>query len=377
MKRKAYLGACLRAHLGACLVACLGACLRGTPLLLLVACGAGKTPTDPDFEAAVVANTYQLLKVQVRALHQAALDLQDAAPLPPDRGWDAALDDAALVSMKNSWIAMRRAWESSEGVLPNLFDSLDKALDSRYEDLLAPPADGSAPAGDADPFDGTGVVGMHAIERILYAPDTPTAVVDWEASQVPGSMPAMWPATAEQAAAFKTGLCEQLVQDCQTLMDSLKSEAINLAIAFEGLTGLMSAQVEKVNLAADHQEESRYSQRTMADLRENLDGTSAIYSEFMDWLATKPGGLAINAEVEQALDMLAQIYSAVNGAAIPEPPPDWDSKLPSTADQQTPFGVLYRAVVQAVDPNRTGSAVDAMNHAARALNLPEFLPPTE
>lgn len=354
--------------------------LGAVPLLLLmplVACGAGKTPSDTDFEAAVVGNTYQLLRVQVHALHQAAIDFQDAAPLPPDRGWDAALDDAALVSMRNSWVAMRRAWESAEGVLPKLFPSSDGALDSRYEDLLAPSTDGAAAPGDPDPFDGSGVIGMHAVERILYAHDTPPAVVDWEATQVPGSMPAVWPATAAEAAAFKTELCQQLVQDTATLVESLKVEAINLAVSFEGLTGLMSAQEEKVNLAADQEEESRYSLRTMDDLRQNLAGTIAIYSEFAEWLATKPGGLAINAEVEQALNMLGQIYSAVEGDAIPEPPQHWDSKLPSTADQQTAFGVLYRAVVQAVDPNRTGSAVDAMNQAARALNLTEYAPPLE
>jgi iron uptake system component EfeO len=153
-----------------------------------------------------------------------------------------------------------------------------------------------------------------------------------------------------------------------------KPDAINLASAFKGLQGLMQAQEEKVNLAAEQQEESRYSQRTMSDLRHNLSGTTDIYGLFTDWLSTKANGLAINAEVEQALDMLGQIYGAVDGAAIPDPPPGWDSTMVSPADQQTPFGMLYRAVLQAIDLNRTGSVLDAMNHAAKSLGLSQLSP---
>jgi iron uptake system component EfeO len=345
--------------------------LAGLPLLLVAACGAGKTMTDADFEAGVVANTFQLLKSRVRALHQAALDLQSAAPASPDRGWDGAMDAAALISMKNSWISMRTAWESSEGVVTQLFPDLDQAMDSRYEDLLSAVVEGGSTTGDADPFDGSGIIGMHAIERILYAPDTPQAVVSYEAG-IGGASPAVWPATAEEAAAFKSGLCQRLVDDSQALVTGWQPERIKLSDAFKGLQGLMQAQEEKVNLAAEHQEESRYSQRTMSDLRHNLSGTTEIYELFTDWLSTKPNGLAINAEVEQALDMLGQIYGGVDGVSIPDPPADWSSKMVSPENQQTPFGMLYRSVLQAVEPTRPGSVVDAMNHAAKTLGLSQL-----
>src|SRR5262249_11867572 len=152
----------------------------------------------------------------------------------------------------------------------------DDALDGRYEDYLT----ALAPAGDPDPFDGQGVTGMHAIERILWAPVIPPGVVTREA-MLPGYQPAAWPATAAQAPELKTGLCAQLVADSQRLLDGWKPHAIDLAGVFEGLTALMNEQEEKISLAASYEEESRYAQRTLGDLRDNLTGTRAVYDLFI------------------------------------------------------------------------------------------------
>jgi iron uptake system component EfeO len=330
------------------------------------ACSSSKK-SDQAFESDVVTSMHGLLLANVQALNQAAHDLQDAAPTPIGRGWDAT-DENAIASMKNAWTSMRKAWEASEGVIAPLFPDLDGSMDSRYDDLLA----GLGAAGDPDLFDGQGVTGMHAVERILFAPLIPPEVVAEEA-MLPGYVAAAWPATQDQAAEFKNGLCARLVTDSQSLVDRWKPQSIDLDQAFDGLTSLMNEQKEKVKLAATHQEESRYSQRTMGDLRDNLAGTRAAYDLFTPWLETKPGGIAINDQVESALDRLNQTYSTVYGDAIPMPPPTLDPTMPLTVpDQATPFGMLYIAVVQEVDPTYTGSAVDAMNHVATALGLPLF-----
>ncbi len=57
--------------------------------------------------------------------------------------------------------------------------------------------------GDPTPFDGTGVTGMHGIERILFANVIPQTVIDFE-STLPGYSPASFPLTAADAADFKT-----------------------------------------------------------------------------------------------------------------------------------------------------------------------------
>jgi iron uptake system component EfeO len=134
----------------------------------------------------------------------------------------------------------------------------------------------------------------------------------------------------------------------------------------------MNEQREKVNKAASEEEESRYAQRTLADIRDNLAGTTKAYALFQPWLRTRPNGAAIDADIEGAFEALARAYAGVSGDAIPQPPDTWSSESPLEADLQTLFGKLYSAVQDAVDPNRPGSAVDGMNRAAKELGFPEF-----
>jgi iron uptake system component EfeO len=339
--------------------------LLAATVLPLAACGSSP-PTDAEFQSQVVANMNQLLLGKVRTLGQAAREMCEAAPVPLGRGWDAT-DQPAIDQMKNAWNGMRSAWESAEGVLASLFPDLDETLDTRYEEFL------SSPAGDRDLFDDQGFTGMHAIERILFAPMLHAAVVQKE-STWPGYVAAVWPATQDQAAEFRNKLCMRTISDVQALEAGLTPGVIDLAIAFAGLTALMGEQKEKMHLAGDYVDESRYARRTLADLRANLAGTRDAYDLFVPWLNSKPDGMAVHDEVVRAFDRLDQTYSSVYGDAVPEPPVGWNSDLPSVADQATDFGRLYVAVVQEVDATYTGSAVDAMNHVARVLGLPEFVP---
>ena len=116
------------------------------------------------------------------------------------------------------------------------------------------------------------------------------------------------------------------------------------------------------------QQESRYSQTTMDDLRSNLDGTRAVYDLFESWLATKTYGTMLDTNAMAAFDRLDVQYTNVTGDAIPDPPPTWTNP-PSAEDTVTPFGALYIAVTNEADPSRSGSAVDTMNLVAQALGL--------
>src|SRR6185503_10193078 len=84
---------------------------------------------------------------------------------------------------------------------------------------------------------------------------------------------------------------------------------INIAIAFQGLIALVNEQREKVQKAASSEEESRYSQRTMDDLRNNLIGTRAVYAVFQPWILAKSDsadpkkdGKTIDGKIQKGFD---------------------------------------------------------------------------
>jgi iron uptake system component EfeO len=341
--------------------------------LLLSACDSPSTPkSDSELQAAIVDNMHTLVMTDMTMLKQAALDLQASAPSTVADGWDGSpAAVASMTSMREAWRRTRTYWERIEGTVAPLFMDLDDSMDARYEDILTALAGG----GDPRPFDEGGATGMHAIERILYAP-SPPPIADYEAT-LAGYWEASWPATDVAAMGMKIGLLQRLVDDAQSLLDRWKGRSIDLNIVFMGLTGLIASQEEKVSLAAQHQEESRYSSTTLADMRSNLTGTRDIYNLFIDWLDTKEAGMSLNDNAAQAFAELDQAYADTPGDALPAPPSTWvNGDAHTSAEVMTPFGMLYTAVAHAVDKNRPGSAVDAMNHVAWALGLSTEPPPS-
>lgn len=367
-----------RSPLGAPSAATLAACaLAFCPL---AACSSSdETPS----QETVAARMQAALLDNLQRMRAAGVELQAAAPAPPDRGWDAQADAAALVAMKSAWARARDAYEHVEGAIAPLFPDLDATMDARYDGFLAVLG---AP-GDANPFDEQGVTGMHAIERILYANVVPPKVLTFEATLI-GYRPPAFPATAAEAQAFKTQLCGRFISDADTLIAQWKPQKIDISGAFSGLIGLVNEQEEKVNLAASGEEESRYAARTMADLRSNLDGTRAIYALFVPWLKSTRGpadagassadagttaptsGSAIDAKIAAGFARLEAAYAAVPGDAIPEPPATWSAETPSAADLATPFGRLWSAIRAEVDTANPDSLVNGMAAAAHWLGIP-------
>ena len=333
--------------------------------------------TDDAYVAAITSAMHDALLADLVALVSAAKDLEAAAPYTSGqaRGWDATADATAITSMKAAWVRARNAYEHVEGAFAPIFPDLDTAIDARYDDFLT---ELLASGGDADPFDDQGVTGLHGVERILYAPEIPTRVVDFEKA-LPGYVAARYPATEAEAAAFKQKLAHRVVVDATKLHDQWAPSKINIAIAFQGLISLMNEQREKVTKAASNEEESRYAQRTMADVRLNLEGTTAIYAIFQPWIrskanATDPSkdGPTIDTKILAGFDALKSAYAAVPGDAIPAPPATWSAENPSDADRATPFGQLYTKVREAVDPTKDGGVVYEMNLAASLLGFPQF-----
>jgi iron uptake system component EfeO len=344
-----------------------GACALAATL---AACDGGAADADKDATAKAMQ---QALQADLTNLWEAAKELQAAAPAPAGRGWDATTDAAAIAAMKAAWVKARKAYEHVEGATAPIFGDIDVAIDQRYDGFL----EVLGAAGDADLFDDAGVTGMHAIERILYVDTTPAGVVELEKT-LPGYKAASFPKTEAEALSFKMKLAAKLVSDSKELLDSWTPAKIDISGAFQGLIGLVNEQQEKVNLAATNAEESRYSQRTLADLRANLEGTSSIYGLFRDWLKKKPSvnsgpsGADVDGEIMAGLASLGALYDGIPGDAIPAPPATWSAETPSAADLASPFGVLYTKVRDAVDMGKDGSLVNHMNEGAKLLGIPGF-----
>ena len=359
--------------------------------LLGAACSSSSAAVSGDtaFQAAVVSGMRTSFITDLGNLVSFSKMLQTAAPTPAGRGWDATLDATAIANMKTAWTGCRAAYEHIEGATAPIFPDIDATIDSRYDDFLA-----ALPDGDSYLFDDVGVTGMHAVERILYSNVTPARVVTYEAT-LPGYVASAFPGTAQEASDFKTKLIGKQITDAQALQTGWENaKTYDLGAAFQGLVSLMNEQQEKVDKASTNQEESRYSQTTMLDIRNNLAGTERVYALFQPWIQSKAAatpdggaagdggvgdggatqdGKAIDAAIEAGFANLQALYDSVQGDAIPQPPDTWSSVNPTTADQATPFGMLYEGVHQAVDPNQPGSVVAEMNQAAVLLGFPQFV----
>ena len=335
-----------------------------TAVLALAACGSGDK-TDAEFQADVVASMHDSIIDDLDALVVAARNLQAAAPT---RAWNATRDAFAIDDMREAWKRTRVAYEHVEGATAPLFGDLDARLDARYDDFLAE----LGPGGDTNLFDASGVTGMHGIERILFAPTIRVEVIAFE-SDLPGYQEARFPQTDDEAIAFKTMLVQKLIEDATSLRNQWQPAAIDIGAAYQGLVGLMNEQAEKVNLAATGEEESRYANITLFDLRNNLDGTQKIYQLFRDWIHSKPDGNEPDAAIVSRLAALESLYVSLLASGFPPVPDDWSSDAPTPANLATPFGMLWKAVHDAVDPSASGSIVFEMNRIAVLLGFPQFV----
>ncbi len=323
----------------------------------------GCGPVETKQEAAL-KGVKQYVQSNLDALNAAAVALQTAAPAADADGWSASADAAAVASMRAEWKKARTAYERVEGAIAVLFPDLDVSTDERYDGFLALGA-------DTNLFDGEGVTGVHAIERVLWADAIPASVVTFE-KEIPGYKAAAFPANAAEAEDFKAKLCARLVSDTQKMKADFAPLALDTAAAYRGVIGSMAEQVEKVTKAASGEEESRYAQYTLADLRANVEGGKETFAAFKGWLLEKSGGSDQEAKIAAGFKRLDAAYALLTGDSLPAVPATWSSAKPSEADLQTPFGKLFKALQDEADPEKAGSLVFDMNTSADLLGIAQL-----
>jgi iron uptake system component EfeO len=295
-------------------------------------------------------------------LSAAATALRADAPAPDADGWNATADAAAVAQLKADWKKARTAYEHIEGAIAVLFPELDVSTDARYDDFIA-----ASP--DTNLFDDTGVTGIHGIERILWSDSIPDRVKTFE-SGLPNYVAAAFPANQQEADDFKNKLCKRLVDDIATMRSQFGPLALDVAAAYRGVIGSMNEQVEKAKKAATGEEESRYAQYTLADMRSNVDAGVETYDAFRPWLM-EMGGADLDTQISAGFMTIQSAYGALGGDALPPVPATW-SMTPSPADLATPFGMLFQLLESESNPAMAGSLVQSMNQSADLLGIAQL-----
>jgi iron uptake system component EfeO len=332
-------------------------------IVVLVSLTACTQKTDAEYRSEIAAAMHTSITGYLADLVLAVRTLQISAP---DHAWDPVADDPAITRMRDAWKDSRVAWENVEGAIADMFEGLDDSMDGRYEQLLG------SPRGDQDLFDDTGVVGMHAVERILYAPFIRPEVKVYERT-FGGYQEASYPTTDDEAISFKTLLVQRLVDDAVELQSSWRPEDVDIATAYQGLVGLMAEQKTKIDAAADGAEESRYSNITLLDMRNNLTGTNRVYDLFREWIRSKASSAETADQlIIDKLDSLHDTYQKLPTDALPTVPQGWSADSPSADALKTPYGVLWQQVHATSDPKLDSSVVHDMNVIATLLGFAKF-----
>jgi iron uptake system component EfeO len=330
--------------------------IRTSLVWFLVAC------SDPDPSPADVATleVKAYIEAELDALALASADLADAAPAPDADGWNATDDAAAVEAMRAAWRRARVHYERIEGAIALLFSDLDTSTDARYDGFIE-----DSP--DPNLFDGAGVTGVHGIERILFADAHAPEVLAFE-SVLPNYVAARFPMNEIEARDFREGLLQRLVDDVEAMRAGFEPLALDPAAAYRGVVGSMEEQLEKVNLAATGEDESRYARHTLADMRANLEGGVAVYGVFSEWIVAE-GGAEEDAAIRAGFDRLEAQYALTPGDAIPEVPADWNPVSPDPAHLATPYGMLFELLSFESDPVAPDSLVTRMNLAGDRIGI--------
>jgi iron uptake system component EfeO len=150
---------------------------------------------------------------------------------------------------------------------------------------------------------------------------------------------------------------------------------MDTATAFRGVIESMSEQIDKVTLAATGQEESRYAQYTLDDMRANLEGGRTTYNAFSDWLKASNDGPALDASIQAGFDRVLALYNGCTSTeSLPPAPAGFDPAAPTPAQLDTPYGHIFAGLTMETDPSDPTSLVSSMNAAADVLRIP-ILPP--
>lgn len=155
------------------------------------------------------------------------------------------------------------------------------------------------------------------------------------------------------------------------MVDGFRPLALDNATAYRGVIGSILEQHEKVSFAGSGEDESRYAQATLLDMRANLDGGEEIFGFFEPLLESKGDeGTSVKNDVRARFGALRASYDDIDGDAIPEVPATWNPDAPSEADSNSPYGKLFLFIAAETDVEVPTSLVSRMLAGADLLEIP-------
>lgn len=331
---------------------------------LLVGCntdGNRAVLADAASEAQTLSAAKALIQSHFDDFALATRALRDAAPGPDQDGWNAKDDAAALTAMRAAWLKARAAYTAVEVPASTLFPDLHHSVDTDYDDLIAEGADTSS-------FDDHGVIGLQAVERILWSNAISANVAEHE-SRLQNNFVARFPENANEAKQLGVNLLGKLMADAEALRDGWRSSDIDVGTAYSTTTLSLQEQLGQLEEAGKGEGKARYSSFSLANLRGGLAATQAMYAVFRPWILAKSGGAHTDEEVGNAFSRLKAAYDKAPGNDLPRPPSNWLQADPSDAMLATAFGLLFAAARDEADFAVDGTLCFEMVEGAGLLGV--------
>jgi len=328
--------------------------------LVLVACG--EPASSPASSSPLATSAPPALSPRERATRAVDRYVDGEA-----RALDVAVENLCRApdrdAMRTRWREARVHYERIEGAIAVLFPQTDQDVDGRYEHVVELRA-------DPTPLDGEGFVGMHAIERVLWAAEITEPVRAFE-SALRHAEPAT-PLDEASMRAFRRGLCARLVRDVRAMEAELGPVALDPETAWRGVLGSIEEQAEKVRLGTTGQSESRYARHTLADMRANLEGGRAVLEAFRSEIEALGDGPERFRRLEEGFARLEQAYRALPGDDLPPAPEDFDPDAPTQEHLATDYGRLFVLLLRESDPELAGSVAFEIAETGRAMGIAEL-----
>ena len=124
-----------------------------------------------------------------------------------------------------------------------------------------------------------------------------------------------------------------------------------------------------IALHATGEDESRYSRRTLADMRANLSSGRAVLAAYAPMMEQSDEARALRVTIEERFDALEEAYGT-EGDALPDVPEGFDPDEPTEAHLATPYGRLFALLATASDPFAEGSLAHLLRQAGDAMHIP-------